>query len=423
MAGAEAAWQAARLGADVTLHEMKPHRFSPAHTSPSLAELVCSNSLRADFHESAVGLLKEELRMMGSLIMDAADKNAVPAGRSLAVDREGFADFVTQKIESHPLITLVRKEIKRLNPGEPVIIATGPLTSGPMADVIADLTEPGDLFFYDAVSPIVFKQSIDFTKAFQASRYEEGPGDYVNCPMTEEEYRDFFTELTSAEQVPLRSFEEKRFFEGCLPIEVMAERGYQTLLFGPMKPVGLINPHTGTRPYAVVQLRQDDREGTLFNMVGFQTKLRHPEQLRVFRMIPGLEAAEFARLGSIHRNTFINSPKWLTAYLNLRNAENIFFAGQITGVEGYVESTAMGMLSGINAFRYFRGEKLITPPQETAMGGLVRHITTRNKDFQPMNINFGLFPVLNRKVPKKARRKALADRAIEELETWRSELK
>jgi methylenetetrahydrofolate--tRNA-(uracil-5-)-methyltransferase len=423
LAGCEAAWQAAESGVRVVLYEMKPRKFSPAHTSAFLGELVCSNSLRAVSLESAVGLLKEELRRMDSLIMEAADLHKVPAGRSLAVDREKFAGFITDRIESHPLIELIREEVTDPDPSRPTIIASGPLSSEPMTRFMARLTEPGDLYFYDAISPIVHTDSIDFAKVFQASRYEEGEGDYINCPMTETEYQAFYDALSGAGQVALKEFEDRKFFEGCLPIEVMAKRGRQTLLFGPMKPVGLVDPHTGGRPFAVVQLRRDNEEGTLYNMVGFQTKLKYFEQERVFRMIPGLEKARFARLGSIHRNTFINGPVWLTPYLHLKHEHHIFFAGQITGVEGYVESTAMGLLAGINAAGLLCSRPFTTPPGETALGALVHHITTPQKNFQPMNVNFGLFPPLEGRLPKKLKRKKLAERALESLEVWKSNLR
>jgi methylenetetrahydrofolate--tRNA-(uracil-5-)-methyltransferase len=420
LAGTEAAWQAASLQVPVTLYEMKPRTFSPAHTSPFLAELVCSNSFRSLALDSAVGLLKEELRRMGSLIMLSADQTKVPAGKSLAVDREAFSQVVTEKLEAHPLIEVVRQEITNPDLSRVSIIASGPLSSQNMIRVMAELTEPEDLYFYDAISPIVYADTIDFSKAFYASRYEQNEGDYINCSMNEAEYRAFYEALVHAEQVPLREFEEQKFFEGCLPIEVMAARGIQTLLFGPMKPVGLTDPRTQKRPFAVVQLRRDNSGGTLYNMVGFQTKLKYKEQERIFRMIPGLEKANFARLGSIHRNTFINGPRWLTPYLSLKNKDNVFFAGQITGVEGYVESTAMGLLAGINAARSVLGRPGVVPPAETALGALVTHVTRAQDNFQPMNVNFGLFPPLDEKIPRKTRRAALVQRALAVLEAWRA---
>jgi len=422
LAGCEAAWQAAERGVKTRLFEMKPSKYSPAHKSPLLAELVCSNSLRAKSLESAVGLLKEELRRLGSIIMRAAIECEVPAGRSLAVDRDSFSGFITDKIRSHPYIEVVQEEVTSVQALRPLIIATGPLSSEAIVQEISRLTEPNDLYFYDAISPIVYADSIDYSKVFKASRWQEDEGDYLNCPMNEEEYRAFYTEMLNAEQSPLREFEERRFFEGCLPIEVMANRGYQTLLFGPMKPVGLVDPHTGRRPFAVVQLRQDDKSGSLWNMVGFQTKMKYKEQERIFRMIPGLETAQFARLGSIHRNTFINGPKWLTSNLSLKDNEDVFLAGQITGVEGYVESTAMGLLAGINAARGVLGGNLAPPPPETAIGALVSHLTTVKKDFQPMNVNFGLFPDFEQRAPKKQKRAMLAVRALARLEQWRENL-
>jgi methylenetetrahydrofolate--tRNA-(uracil-5-)-methyltransferase len=420
LAGCEAAWQAARAHVPVVLFEMKPQKFSPAHTSPFLAELVCSNSLRAVSLDSAVGLLKEELRRMDSLILRAADRTCIPAGRSLAVDREAFSRTITEELEAHSMVEVIRQEATDLYPNQVSVIATGPLSSEAITQVISKLTEPADLYFYDAISPIVYADSIDFSKAFYASRYQKGTGDYINCPLTESEYLSFYQALINAEQVPLRDFEEQRFFEACLPIEVMAARGPQTLLFGPMKPVGLTDPRTLKRPYAVVQLRRDNREGTLFNMVGFQTKLKYKEQERIFRMIPGLEKARFARWGSMHRNTFINGPKWLTPHLNLKGRPNIFFAGQITGVEGYVESTAMGLLAGINGARFVLGLPGVVPPAETALGALVSHITCEQENFQPMNVNFGLFPPLEGRHPRKIKRAALAQRALAALEKWKS---
>lgn len=418
LAGSEAAWQAARRGVRVRLYEMKPQKFSPAHTSPLLGELVCSNSLRAENIESAVGLLKEEMRRLGSLIMMAARATRVPAGRSLAVDRTAFAAFITQKLEQEPLVTIRREEVEALDPAQLTVVATGPLTSDSLAAALGRLTGKGHLHFYDAIAPIVFADSLDMGKIFRASRYGAGE-DYLNCPLNEEEYERFYRALITAEQVPLRNFEEPRYFEGCLPIEVMASRGYLTLVYGPMKPVGLIDPRTGRSPFAVVQLRAENREGTLYNIVGFQTKLTYPEQKRVFRLIPGLERAEFARLGSIHRNTFVRSPGLLSPYLNFFRHPRLFLAGQISGVEGYVESAAMGLLAGINAARLAQGLPPVTPPRATALGALVHHLTNpATKDFQPMNVNFGLFPPLERHVPKKHRGAAYAARALQELEKW-----
>ncbi|MDI6852218.1 MAG: methylenetetrahydrofolate--tRNA-(uracil(54)-C(5))-methyltransferase (FADH(2)-oxidizing) TrmFO [Deltaproteobacteria bacterium] len=422
LAGSEAAWQAARRGVRVRLYEMKPQKFSPAHHSPLLAELVCSNSLRAAGTETAVGLLKEEMRRLGSLIMTAAEATRVPAGRSLAVDRGAFAAFITAKLEQEPRISILREEVEDFEPDRLTIIATGPLTSDALAAALGRLTGQEHLHFYDAIAPIVFADSLDLNKIFRASRYGAGH-DYLNCPLDEAEYERFYRALMSARQVPLRDFEEPRYFEGCLPIEVMAARGYQTLLYGPMKPVGLTDPRTGKQPFAVVQLRAENREGTLYNLVGFQTKLAHPEQKRVFRLIPGLEQAEFARLGSIHRNTFIRSPGLLSPYLNFYRCPRLFLAGQISGVEGYVESAAMGLLAGLNAARLGRGEPLVTPPSATAMGALIHHLTnTAAKDFQPMNVNFGLFPPLEQRLAKKQRGAAYAARALKALDEWTDKL-
>ena len=403
LAGSEAAWQAARRGVRVRLYEMKPQKFSPAHQSPLLGELVCSNSLRAEGRESAVGLLKEEMRRLDSLIMAAALATRVPAGKALAVDRGEFAAYITRVLEAQPLIEIIREEVAAPDPEATSIIATGPLTSDSLAEALGRLTGQEHLHFYDAIAPIVAAESIDLEKAFRASRYGAGD-DYLNCPFSEAEYAAFYEALTSAEQVPLKAFEAPRYFEGCLPVEIMAARGYQTLLFGPMKPVGLVDPQTGRQPFAVVQLRAENREGTLYNLVGFQTKLKYGAQERVFRLIPGLEQAEFVRLGSIHRNTFIHSPGILSAYLNFLHYPQIFLAGQISGVEGYVESAAMGLLAGINAARQMLAQPLITPPRETAMGALIGHLTnTSTKNFQPMNVNFGLFSPLEGRIPKKLR--------------------
>jgi len=418
LAGSEAAWQAARRGVRVRLYEMKPLKFSPAHHSPLLGELVCSNSLRADSPESAVGLLKEEMRLLGSLIMEAADANRVPAGRCLAVDRNAFAAHITRALESLPQVEIIRREMTGLDPSRITVVATGPLTSEPLAAALGSLTGQEHLHFYDAIAPIVEADSIDLTKVFRASRYGAGD-DYLNCPFSEPEYAAFYQALSGAESVPLRPFEEPRFFEGCLPLEVMAARGYLTLAYGPMKPVGLVDPRTGRQPFAVAQLRAENQQGSLYNLVGFQTKLKYPEQERVFRLIPGLEKARFARLGSIHRNTFIHSPGLLSPYLNFLKYPQIFLAGQITGVEGYVESTAMGLLAGINAACLVQSRPLITPPRATAMGALIYHLTnTETCDFQPMNVNFGLFPPLEGRTPKKLKGAAYAARALDELKNW-----
>ena len=418
LAGAEAAWQAARRGVAVRLYEMKPRKFSPAHHSPLLGELVCSNSLRADSQDHAVGLLKEEMRRLNSLIMAAAAATRVPAGKALAVDRGAFAAYISQALEQEPLVEIVREEVTAPDLAEITVVATGPLTSDPLAEALGRLTGQEQLHFYDAIAPIVAADSLDLDQIFRASRYGAGD-DYLNCPFSEEEYAAFYQALMAAEQMPLKSFEEPRYFEGCLPIEVMAARGYRTLLFGPMKPVGLTDPRTGRQPWAVVQLRAENREGSLYNLVGFQTKLKYPDQERVFRLIPGLERAEFVRLGSIHRNTFIHSPGLLSPYLNFRQYPHLFLAGQLSGVEGYVESAAMGLLAGINAAHLSRAQELVTPPRATALGALVYHLTnTETKNFQPMNVNFGLFPALEGRIPKKLRGAAYAERALKEIEAW-----
>ena len=423
LAGCEAAWQLARRGVGVNLYEMKPKRFSEAHRSPLLGELVCSNSLKAMDLYTAHGLLKEEMRRMSSLIMEAASKSRVPAGGALAVDREEFARRITEAIEGLKEVEIIREEVREVPQEGLVIIATGPLTSEALSEAIARLTEREHLYFYDAISPIVTAESIDFSRAFRASRYGKGGDDYVNCPFTKEEYYRFVEELLRAEKVPLRDFERVMPYEGCMPVEDLAERGPDTLAFGPMKPVGLIDPRTGKRPYAVVQLRPEDREGTLYNMVGFQTKLKYKEQERVFRMIPGLERAEFVRYGSLHRNTFIDSPRLLDEYLRLRKEPRVLFAGQLTGVEGYVESAAMGLLAGINAARIIQGKPLIPPPKSTAFGALIGHITnTFSPQFQPMGINFGLFPPLDKRVGKRQRRALIVERALRDLKRWKEEL-
>ena len=423
LAGCEAAWQLLKRGFDVLLYEMKPQVFSPAHKSPLLAELVCSNSLRSNSIRNAVGLLKEEMRQMGSLIIEAADATAVPAGKALAVDRTLFSQYIEQKLNGCKGLKIIREEITEIPDDSIVIIASGPLTSDSLAKSISKIAGCEYLYFYDAISPIIDKDSIDFTKVFRASRYDDGDGDYLNCPLGREEYERLWKAITEGEEAPLRDFEDFKCFEGCLPIEVMAKRGMNTLAFGPMKPVGLTDPRTGEQPYAVVQLRQENRKGTLFNMVGFQTKLTWPEQKRIFRMIPGLEEAEFVRYGSIHRNTFINSPALLEKTLQLRSRHDIFFAGQITGVEGYVESTAMGLIAGINASHFLKGKDLDIPPKTTALGALLHHITnTSYKTFQPMNVNFGLFTPLQKRVPKRERGQYFAERALSDLGKWRQDL-
>ncbi len=416
LAGCEAAWQAAKRGVSVTLYEMKPHRFSPAHVSPDLAELVCSNSLRSNSLENAVGLLKEELRLLGSLIMAVAGETRVPAGDALAVDRRAFAAAITSRLEKSEDIKTTREEMGQIPEEGRVIIASGPLTSPALAEAIRKMTGEEYLYFYDAIAPILDGDSLDMEVIFRASRYGEG-SDYLNCPMNAEEYFRFVEELGRGEKVPYREFEKPVHFEGCLPIEEMAERGRDTLAHGPMKPVGLRNPRTGKTPYAVVQLRQEDSRGCAYNLVGFQTKLKWKEQERVFRMIPGLENAQFLRFGSLHRNTFIHAPTLLDKTLQFKKDPRIFFAGQITGVEGYVESTAMGLLAGINAARMAKGEPLMIPPPTTAVGSLVHYITAPEvKHFQPMNVNFGLFPPLKGQLRGKDKKRAMSERALKDLE-------
>lgn len=419
LAGSEASWQIAQRGIKVALYEMRPLKMTPAHKTDKLAELVCSNSLRSKELHKAVGLLKEELKILKSIIMEAAINCEIEGGKALVVDRECFAKYVTEQVSNHPLIEIIREEVKEIPKDKIVIIATGPLTSEILAKALAKLIEIPYLHFYDAISPIVYAESIDWKKVFIADRYEKEEGSYVNCPLTKEEYERFIKELLKAEKVPLHSFEDPKYFEGCLPIEVMAERGKDTLRYGPMKPTGLIDPKTGKEPYAVVQLRPENKEKTLYNIVGFQTKLKYQEQIRIFRMIPGLEKAEFARLGSIHRNTFVNAPLVLKPTLQLKRNPYIFLAGQITGVEGYVESTAMGLIAGLNAERLIKGKPLIVPPKETAIGALINYLQTANpKYFQPMNINWGLFPPLKEKISKKMKYIKLAERALKILQNW-----
>jgi len=418
LAGCEAAWQAAHRGCWVTLYEMKPKRFSPAHISPDLAELVCSNSLRSNSLENAVGLLKEELRRLNSLILAVAEETRVPAGDALAVDRQAFAASITSRIEKAERIEIIREEVTEIPPDGIVIIASGPLTSPALAEPLQRLTGGESLYFYDAIAPIVDGDSLDLKVIFRASRYGEG-NDYLNCPMNHEEYHLFVEELMKGEKVPYRDFEKPVHFEGCLPVEEMAERGPETLAHGPMKPVGLKDPRTGRTPYAVVQLRHEDSQGSAYNLVGFQTKLKWKEQERVFRLIPGLEKAQFLRFGSLHRNTFIHSPTLLDKTLQLRKDPRILFAGQITGVEGYVESTAMGLLAGINAARLAKGESWVIPLPTTAMGSLVHYITAPQvKEFQPMNVNFGLFPPMEGRFRGRDKKRATSERALKDLGDW-----
>ncbi len=424
LAGVEAAWRIAESGVPVRLFEMRPKKLTPAHKTDKFAELVCSNTLGGKDIVTPRGLLKKEMEMLGSLVIEAAKRSEVPAGGALAVDREKFSEFITERIENHPLIEVIREEVTELPEGETTVVATGPLTSEPFSKHLQNYLGEEELHFYDAISPIVYADTIDYSKCFWGSRYGKGGDDYLNCPMTEEEYERFYNALMEAEKVPLKDFEKACYFEGCMPIEELAERGKQTLLFGPLKPVGLVDPRTGKRPFAVVQLRKENKEGTLLNMVGFQTKLKYPEQKRVFRLIPGLENAEFARFGSIHRNTFIKSPKLLLPTLQLKKNPKILFAGQITGVEGYPESAATGIIAGMNAVRLYKGKKPIYPPRETMVGALLNYITTADeKSFQPMNANFGLLPPLERKIKgKRERRKYLAERALREMEQWLKEL-
>ncbi len=414
LAGSEAAWQAARQGASVTLYEMRPLVQTPAHHTSWFAELVCTNSLRSNALTNAVGLLKEEMRRLDSLIMRAADANAVPAGSALAVDREGFAQAVTRALEQHPRVTVRREEVRDIPTDGIVVVATGPLTSPGLSTAIERLVGGRHLYFYDAASPIVTSDSIDREKVFAASRYGKGEAAYLNCPLDEKQFEAFYEALVTAETAPLHDFEEERYFEGCMPIEVMAKRGPKTLLFGPMKPVGLEDPRTGRRPYAVVQLRQDNAAGNLYNIVGFQTHLKWGEQKRVFRMIPGLEQAEFVRYGVMHRNTYMNSPTVLLPTYQTRVRPTLFFAGQMTGVEGYVESAAAGLIAGLNAGRLAVGQSVLTPPRTTAIGSLAHYITEASPDnFQPMNATFGLFPPLKETVRDKCERhQKLADRAL-----------
>ncbi|AIE59643.1 FADH(2)-oxidizing methylenetetrahydrofolate--tRNA-(uracil(54)-C(5))-methyltransferase TrmFO [Bacillus methanolicus] len=419
LAGSEAAWQLAKRGVKVRLYEMRPVKQTPAHHTDKFAELVCSNSLRANTLTNAVGVLKEEMRILDSVIIRSADECSVPAGGALAVDRHEFSAKVTDRVKNHENVTVINEEVTEIPEG-PTIIATGPLTSEALSEQLRKLTGEDYLYFYDAAAPIIEKDSIDMDKVYLKSRYDKGEAAYLNCPMTEEEFNRFYDALISAETVPLKEFEKEIFFEGCMPIEVMASRGKKTLLFGPMKPVGLEDPRTGKRPFAVVQLRQDDAAGTLYNIVGFQTHLKWGPQKEVIRMIPGLENAEIVRYGVMHRNTFINSPKVLKATYQFKDRPELFFAGQMTGVEGYVESAASGLIAGVNAARLINGQDPIEFPSETAIGSMARYITTANPDnFQPMNANFGLFPELPEKIKgKKERNERYAKRALETIQNF-----
>lgn len=437
LAGTEAAYQIAKRGIKVKLYEMKPKKYTPAHSNKNLAEIVCSNSFKSNLLTNACGLLKEELRMLDSLLIKTADETSVPADQALAVDRERFAEKITESIMSNELIEIVNQEvgeeisIKDLAKDGIVIIATGPLTSESLAKEIQEITGQDKLYFYDAAAPIVTKESIDFNIAFYGNRYEEEKqkdetveewkkrlevqdASYINLPMNKEEYENFYNELINAEVVTLHDFEKREIFEGCMPIEIMAKRGEDTLRFGPLKPVGFDDPRTAKRPYALVQLRQDDKEGTIYNLVGFQTNLKFGEQKRVFSLIPGLENAEFVKYGVMHRNTYINSTKLLDETYNLKQKENIFFAGQITGVEGYVESISSGMLAALNAVAKFNGEEKVTFPSTTVIGALAKYISTENEKFQPMNANFGILPELDEKIKdKKLKYQKMSDRSLE----------
>ena len=434
LAGCEAAWQLLKRGIKVRMYEMKPQKFSPAHKNANWAELVCSNSLRSDDSaHNAVGLMHEEMRRFGSLIMTAEDQTKVPAGGALAVDRDGFAKLITEKIKNSPLLEVINQEVTTFPAADEAltIIASGPLTSPAFIEAIKTKINQQSLSFYDAIAPVVYKESIDFSKAWYQSRYDKGDKyDYINCPMTKEEYYRFVDELLKAEKMPFHDFEEPHYFDGCLPIEVMAERGADTLLFGPLKPVGLTNPHSSEKPYAVVQLRQDNKEDTLRNIVGFQTKMKYGEQTRIFKMISGLENAEFARLGGIHRNTFIQSPKLLDEFLRLKTQTNVMFAGQISGCEGYVESANTGMVAGYFAACLIKGKTPLLPPQTTATGAMLRHLSDTTSEYQPMNINFGIFPTIQgeitsngkfRKIKGADRKEAYCKRALEDFDKWAAE--
>lgn len=420
LAGSEAAWQLAERGIDVELYEMRPHKLTPAHSTDKFAELVCSNSLRAAGLVNAVGLLKEEMRRLGSLIMEVADRTSVPAGGALAVDRNLFAEIITEKLSAHPKVNVIREEVTSIPRDKAIIVASGPLTSDCLAEDILRLTGEEALSFFDAAAPIVELESVDMSKAFWASRYDRGEADYLNCPMTKEEYEIFYEALINAEAAEVKGFEKNLVFEGCMPIEIMAQRGFMTMAFGPLKPVGIKNPHSEKPPFAVVQLRKENIEGTLLNLVGFQTHLKWSEQKRVFRLIPGLENAEFARYGVMHRNSFLNAPRVLNADFSLRVNPNIFFAGQITGVEGYLESAASGLLAGLNVSRHINNQETLVFPQETALGALARHLEgSPSVDFQPMNINFGLIPPLPQKIRgKREKNTKISERALLELDNF-----
>ena len=422
LAGTEAAWQLARRGMAVELFEMRPQRMTEAHATANLGELVCSNSLRSNLLTAPAGLLKAEMRQLDSLVIRIAEAHRVPAGSALAVDRESFSRSLTAAIEALPTVRIFRQEMREIPDDGLVILATGPLTSPALSEQLAQRLGEAHLYFYDAISPIVSAESIDMSIAFCASRYDKGGDDYLNLPMTREEYFLFIEALLAAERVPTYSFERFVPFEGCMPIEEMADRGKETLAFGPMRAVGLSDPRTGKRPYAVVQLRQENRERTLYNLVGFQTKMTYTEQRKVFALIPGLANAEFVRLGSLHRNTFINSPLHLLPTLQWRQRSTLFFAGQMTGVEGYIESAATGLLAGVNAANMLAAKAPVTPPATTALGALLRYITdSERKRFQPMNVNFGLMPSLNLRLQRKAKKEMMSRRALADMAAWVSE--
>lgn len=413
LAGCEAAYQISKRGINVRVYEMKPTKYSPAHSNSNLAEIVCSNSFKSNLLTNACGLLKEELRMLDSLLIKIADETSVPAGQALAVDREEFSRKVTEYMENLDNVEIIKEEVTEIPDDAVTIIATGPLTSDVLFEKISKLVGNNELHFYDAAAPIIEKSSVDMNIAFIGDRYGKGEADYINLPMNKEEYENFWNELVNAEVVELHSFERREIFEGCMPVEVMAKRGIDTLRYGPLKPVGFDDPRTGRRPYALVQLRQDNSVGSLYNMVGFQTNLKFGEQKRVFSMIPGLQNAEFVKYGVMHRNTYINSPQILNNVYQMKDNENVFFAGQITGVEGYVESIASGLLAGINAVRYMKNKGKIVFPVETMIGALTDYISTPNEKFQPMNANFGILPKLPEKIrDKQERYKKLSDRAI-----------
>lgn len=423
LAGSECAYRLAQNGIQVELYDIKPTSFTPAHKSKKFGELVCSNSLKSnDVYGNAAGLLKEEMRILGSMVIESADKNAVPAGNALAVNREDFASFITEKIMSCKNITVINKEVEDIDFDEWTVIATGPLTTGKLYDKIAEISQ-GQLHFFDASAPIVDKDSIDMENAFFGDRYDRGNGDHINCPMTKEEYEEFYDALINATRTDLHDFEKKEIFEGCMPIEIMAQRGKDTLRFGPLKPVGLTNPKTGRWAYATLQLRREDKEGSMYNMVGFQTNLTFGEQKRVFSLIPALKNAEYYRYGVMHRNTFINAPQVLNEDYSLKQYPKVFFAGQITGVEGYVESAMSGLMVGIYLSKKIKGEEYQTVSDKTVSGALAKYITTENKDFEPMNANFGILPTLGRIVKDKSERKRLmAERSLQEINLFKKEM-